>query len=575
MHPKYHPLESYLGLTHSYLAQPQILTKSYTNSREQNTNMNSKRPWEGYDNVTHLSKKFKLSAPENPSEVLSNQLDEKSRVTFENLPYRAAPDLGNREVNIMQEKMHTFSPFINPSILLELKEVQNILHAQDLMAKWEIQNKSSGLFLVAASLGKSELIDWLLGSYCGYSFDEVTTPTLHGLTALNIATQYGHIKIIEKLLESKYSNHFILQCQSGMNPLHSAAIFYQHPAAQFILSYHPEFAEMKKQIYFLDKSKNLITLEMFLAPYKLALAISRFDLEEVKNCFETNIGLFSEKSTTTLLENILMKKDVGELHSSMDEIRQILNFLWQMFPSKNPVYNLIYKILDAKNLLKDLAIPSSRPVTEDFTNIVLHGNPGRSDFDISENERSTKIIQTPQLFKVLMTDNFAANKAQQMQNVEKKKPTRRKVSAANKTSVNSTQKSQPSKLSADNVEAHKSEDLKKAEIYKSRYWTNIELELFLKAIELFSIKNVKDISKYVGTRTPTQVRTHAQKWFAKPENVAQKAFYELQPHLRNMKKQPIHNREITWTAGPLQTQQQIIQQQVQINLYNVNNAHFG
>lgn len=31
----------------------------------------------------------------------------------------------------------------------------------------------------------------------------------------------------------------------------------------------------------------------------------------------------------------------------------------------------------------------------------------------------------------------------------------------------------------------------------------------------YDIKDVKAISKFVGTRTPTQVRTHAQKWLLK------------------------------------------------------------
>jgi len=41
----------------------------------------------------------------------------------------------------------------------------------------------------------------------------------------------------------------------------------------------------------------------------------------------------------------------------------------------------------------------------------------------------------------------------------------------------------------------------------------VEHELFLEALEQFGQKDVKSISAYVGTRTPTQVRTHAQKYF--------------------------------------------------------------
>jgi len=48
---------------------------------------------------------------------------------------------------------------------------------------------------------------------------------------------------------------------------------------------------------------------------------------------------------------------------------------------------------------------------------------------------------------------------------------------------------------------------------QSRYWTKVEHELFLEALEKFGPKDVKSISAFVGTRTPTQVRTHAQKYF--------------------------------------------------------------
>eukprot|EP00871_Galdieria_phlegrea_P001768 jgi/Galph1/2592/GphlegSOOS_G1249.1 len=47
----------------------------------------------------------------------------------------------------------------------------------------------------------------------------------------------------------------------------------------------------------------------------------------------------------------------------------------------------------------------------------------------------------------------------------------------------------------------------------SRYWTREEHQRFLEAIQKFGPKDVKAISNYVGTRNPTQVRTHAQKYF--------------------------------------------------------------
>ncbi len=48
-----------------------------------------------------------------------------------------------------------------------------------------------------------------------------------------------------------------------------------------------------------------------------------------------------------------------------------------------------------------------------------------------------------------------------------------------------------------------------------RYWTDQEHERFLDAIQNFGHKNVKAIAAYVGTRSATQVRTHAQKYFLK------------------------------------------------------------
>jgi SHAQKYF class myb-like DNA-binding protein len=54
---------------------------------------------------------------------------------------------------------------------------------------------------------------------------------------------------------------------------------------------------------------------------------------------------------------------------------------------------------------------------------------------------------------------------------------------------------------------------------QTRYWTKSEHELFLEALEKYGPKNVKSISEYVGTRTPTQVRTHAQKYFLRLKRI--------------------------------------------------------
>lgn len=48
---------------------------------------------------------------------------------------------------------------------------------------------------------------------------------------------------------------------------------------------------------------------------------------------------------------------------------------------------------------------------------------------------------------------------------------------------------------------------------QSRYWTPEEHQRFLEAVQKFGHKDVKAIANYVGSRTRTQVRTHAQKYF--------------------------------------------------------------
>lgn len=50
---------------------------------------------------------------------------------------------------------------------------------------------------------------------------------------------------------------------------------------------------------------------------------------------------------------------------------------------------------------------------------------------------------------------------------------------------------------------------------QSRYWTEEEHQRFLDAIQNYGHKDVKAIASVVGTRSATQVRTHAQKYFIK------------------------------------------------------------
>jgi len=54
-----------------------------------------------------------------------------------------------------------------------------------------------------------------------------------------------------------------------------------------------------------------------------------------------------------------------------------------------------------------------------------------------------------------------------------------------------------------------------------RYWTPEEHRLFMEAVGKFGWKDVKAISQAVGTRTPTQVRTHAQKLFLRQQKESQ------------------------------------------------------
>jgi len=50
-----------------------------------------------------------------------------------------------------------------------------------------------------------------------------------------------------------------------------------------------------------------------------------------------------------------------------------------------------------------------------------------------------------------------------------------------------------------------------------RYWTPEEHRLFMEAVQRYGWKDVKSIAQAVGTRTPTQVRTHAQKLFLRQQ----------------------------------------------------------
>ena len=53
-------------------------------------------------------------------------------------------------------------------------------------------------------------------------------------------------------------------------------------------------------------------------------------------------------------------------------------------------------------------------------------------------------------------------------------------------------------------------------------WTKAEHKLFLEALGLYG-KDWKKVQKYVGTRTTTQARSHAQKYFGKLEREGKKS----------------------------------------------------
>ncbi|EGG24879.1 myb domain-containing protein [Cavenderia fasciculata] len=73
------------------------------------------------------------------------------------------------------------------------------------------------------------------------------------------------------------------------------------------------------------------------------------------------------------------------------------------------------------------------------------------------------------------------------------------------------------------VQLSRYEQEKQAEKKKqSRYWTPEEHNRFIEALSKFGHKDVKAIASYVGSRNPTQVRTHAQKYFLRIDRERQR-----------------------------------------------------
>ena len=63
-------------------------------------------------------------------------------------------------------------------------------------------------------------------------------------------------------------------------------------------------------------------------------------------------------------------------------------------------------------------------------------------------------------------------------------------------------------------------------VLQPRYWTPEEHRLFMEAVQRYGWKDVKSIAQHVGTRTPTQVRTHAQKLFLRQQKEQTGAHWE-------------------------------------------------
>ncbi|KAL3700027.1 hypothetical protein R1sor_018049 [Riccia sorocarpa] len=64
------------------------------------------------------------------------------------------------------------------------------------------------------------------------------------------------------------------------------------------------------------------------------------------------------------------------------------------------------------------------------------------------------------------------------------------------------------------AQEHRETSSPESKVSESRYWTNEERQRFKKALKTFGT-DFAAIAKFVGTRSSTQVRTHAQKYYAK------------------------------------------------------------
>ena len=103
-------------------------------------------------------------------------------------------------------------------------------------------------------------------------------------------------------------------------------------------------------------------------------------------------------------------------------------------------------------------------------------------------------------------------------------PSRPAVPNQQSSSQNNLNDNQPSSQNQQQQsQSNQQDDAKKA---SSRYWTADEHNRFLEGLRLFGQKDIKSISRHVGTRSATQVRTHAQKYYLRIERERQKAEQE-------------------------------------------------
>jgi SHAQKYF class myb-like DNA-binding protein len=96
--------------------------------------------------------------------------------------------------------------------------------------------------------------------------------------------------------------------------------------------------------------------------------------------------------------------------------------------------------------------------------------------------------------------------------------------------------------------ADQDEDIPKSRVREGR-WTEKEHALFLEGYKVYG-KSWKDLSRYIGSRTPEQIRTHAQKYFAKHEKPRRSSFdstkrvkldsYDAQSSLPSLNPLPTH-----------------------------------